>query len=45
MGRGIRVKDQCELEWPKSAKPGFSFGISTEERTFYVYGNNQEAVK
>lgn len=45
MGRGVRVRDRCELEWPKSAKACFSFGISTEERTFYVYGDNQAAVK
>ena len=45
MGRGIRLRDQCDLEWPKSAKPGLAFGLAIEERTYYLYGDSQEAVK
>lgn len=45
MGRGTRLRDQCDLEWPTSAKPGLAFGLATEERTFYLYGDNQAAIK
>ena len=44
-GRGVRTRDQCDLEWPKAAKPGLSFGLATEARTFYIYGDNQATVK
>ena len=44
-GRGIRNRDQCDLEWPKDAKPGLSFGLATEGRTFYLYGNDKATVK
>lgn len=44
-GRGIRNRKQCELEWPKDAKPGLSFGLATENRTFYLYGEDKDAVK
>ena len=44
-GRGIRDRDQCDLEWPKEAKPGLSFGLATETRTYYLYGNDKAIVK
>lgn len=44
-GRGVRNRKQCELEWPKDAKPGLSFGLATESRTYYLYGDDKAAVK
>lgn len=45
-GRGIRTKDQCELEsWPKEAKPGLAFGLAIEGRTYYIYGNDRTAIE
>ena len=44
-GRGIRNRKQCELEWPKDAKPGLSFGLATDTRTYYLYGDDKAAVK
>ena len=45
MGRGIRLRNQCDMEWPKSAKQGLAFGLAIEERTFFLYGDNKEAVQ
>lgn len=44
-GRGVRMSEQCALEWPKSAKPALSFGVATDTRTFYIYGDNAATVK
>ena len=44
-GRGVRTSEQCNLEWPKSAKASLSFGLATDERTFYIYGDNEATVK
>ena len=44
-GRGVRTSEQCNVEWPKSAKPSLSFGVATEERTFYIYGDDETTVK
>ena len=44
-GRGVRTSEQCDLEWPKSAKPALSFGVATDARTFYIYGDNEATVK
>lgn len=45
-GRGVRGSDQCDLEsWPKEAKEYLSFGLATEKRTFYLYGNDKTIVK
>ena len=44
-GRGVRTSEQCDLEWPKSAKPTLSFGVATDARTFYIYGDNEATVK
>ncbi len=43
--RGVRTRDQCDLEWPDKAKPGRCFGIALESRTFYFYGNDRLAVE
>ncbi len=45
MGRGVRTRDQCDLEWPDKAKPGRSFGLAVENRTFYFYGDDPAAVR
>ncbi len=44
-GRGIRVRDQCNLEWPDKAKPGRCFGLAVENRTFYLYGDDAAAIR
>ena len=45
-GRGVRPKAHCNgLEWPSAAKASLSFGVSTEARTYYLYGTNKEDVK
>lgn len=44
-GRGMRTREQCDIEWPKSAKANLSFGVATEERTFYIYGDDETSVK
>ena len=44
-GRGVRTREQCALEWPKSAKPAQSFGVATDARTFYIYGDDKATVK
>ena len=44
-GRGVRMSEQCDLEWPKSAKPSLSFGVATDTRTFYIYGDDEATVK
>ena len=37
VGRGVREKIHCQLErWPNEAKPGLSFGVATESRTYYI---------
>lgn len=40
-GRGVRKRKQCSLEWPKEAKNGLCFGLSTEDRTYYLYGTDK----
>ena len=45
-GRGVREKIHCQLErWPNEAKSGFSFGVATETRTYYIYGDDKAAVR
>ena len=44
-GRGVRIRQHCQLEWPSEAKPGLSFGLATESRTFYLYGNDKAAIR
>ena len=44
-GRGVRQRHHCSLEWPKEAKEGISFGLSTEGRTFYLYGTDKEDIE
>ena len=44
-GRGVRTRDQCSLIWPDKAKPGRSFGVAVENRTFYLYGEDSTAVE
>ncbi len=44
-GRGIRTRNQCDLEWPDKAKPGRCFGIALESRTFYLYGDDAAAIR
>lgn len=46
VGRGVREKIHCQLErWPNEAKPELSFGVATESRTYYIYGNDKAAVR
>ena len=45
LGRGIRLREQCNLDWPKNAKPGQAFGLAVDDRTYYLYGDNREVVK
>lgn len=44
-GRGVRKRQHCSLEWPKEAKNGLSFGLSTERRTYYLYGTDKEEIR
>lgn len=44
-GRGVRSMKQCDLDWPDCARPGQSFGLAVEHRTYYLYGNDQAAIK
>ncbi len=44
-GRGVRTRDQCDLEWPDKAKPGRSFGLAVENRTFYLYGDDPAVIR
>ena len=44
-GRGVRQKHHCTLEWPKDAKKGVCFGLSTEGRTFYLYGPDKDDIE
>ena len=44
-GRGVRTRDQCDLEWPDKAKPGRSFGLAVENRTFYFYGDDPAVIR
>lgn len=43
--RGVRTRSHCKLEWPSEAKPGLAFGLATETRTFYLYGNDKATVR
>ena len=43
-GRGVRKRHQCSLEWPKDAKNGLCFGLSTEGRTYYLYGTDKSDI-
>lgn len=48
LGRGIRSKEQCELEeqeWPAIATGNLAFGLAVEDRTFYIFGCDRAAVK
>ena len=45
IGLGIRSREQCDLQWPKQARTSLAFGIATEERTFFLYGENHVAVR
>ena len=47
-GRGIRSKGECQLEegeWPTSASQQLAFGLALEERTFFMYGLDEDAVE
>ena len=44
-GRGVRQREHCSLEWPKDAKNGLCFGLSTEARTYYIYGTSEADVQ
>ena len=44
-GRGVRKRHQCSLEWPKEAKNDLSFGLSTEGRTYYLYGTDKTEIQ
>lgn len=44
-GLGVRDRNCCQLEWPNEAKPGISFGVATESRTYYMYGSEKAAVR
>lgn len=47
-GRGVRSKSECQLdakEWPKAAKENLAFGLAVENRTYYIYGYDETAVK
>ena len=43
--RGVRNRTQCGVVWPREAQPGLAFGIATDKRTFYLYGDDKDAVK
>ena len=43
--RGVRTREQCDLEWPDKARPGRSFGVAVENRTFYMYGEDSAVVR
>ena len=44
--RGVRTREQCSLmNWPDKARPGRSFGVAVENRTFYMYGEDITAVQ
>ena len=43
--RGVRVRQHCTVEWHKDAKSGLSFGLSTEGRTYYLYGTDREEIR
>lgn len=43
--RGVRKRNHCALDWPKDAKNGLCFGISTEERTYYLYGTDKTEIE
>ena len=45
MGRGVRKRHQCALEWPKDAKNGLCFGLATEQRTYYLYGKDKAEIE
>ena len=47
VGLGVRTRYQCDhrIQWPRTASPGLTFGIATEERTYYLYGDNKAIVK
>ena len=44
-GRGVRNQDLCDLVWPNDAKTGLSFGLATDKRTYYLYGNDKAIVR
>ena len=44
-GRGVRDREQCDLEWPDKARLGRSFGVAVEARTFYLYGEDRAAIQ
>lgn len=44
-GRGVREPCDCKLsDWPNEATEDCAFGIATEDRTFYLYGFDEEDV-
>ena len=45
-GWGVREASDCKLtSWPKEAAEGCTFGIATEDRTYYLYGFSENDVR
>jgi len=44
-GRGVRAKKECNIDddWPGNAK--YCFGVATEGRTWYFYGEDSSDVE